>query len=111
MGSVHPRSEGSIIGQWREALRQSQADAARGDYANAILRLEQALHEARGLAHSCTELLLPKSWGLLGTWYYHSGDHDKGRAITAEARDYCQRIGDREGVEIYTRYLSVMDLS
>lgn len=100
-----------IAGRWRDALRESQADAARGDYASAIRRLEQVLLDASGMAEAATEMLLPKTWGLLGTLYYHAGDHDKGRAITAEARDYCERIGDREGVETYTRNLSVMELS
>jgi hypothetical protein len=111
MGSFDRRPEAHIVGLWREALRASQEDAARGDYAQAIARLEQVLLDASAVADTATERLLPRTWGLLGTWYYHSGDHDRGRAITAEARDYCERIGDREGVETYTRNLSVMDLS
>ena len=111
MGSSDRRPETDLIARWRDALRASRDEAARGEYSTAITRLERILAAVSGGVGSGTNALLPRTWGLLGTLYYHAGDHDKARAITAEARDYCERIGDREGVETYTRTLSVMDLS
>jgi hypothetical protein len=104
-------AEENLVMEWQHAFLESQADASRGDYAMAIARLERILVQMNGMAGPAADRWLPKTWGLLGTLYYHAGDRDKARAVTAEARAHCERLGDRRGVETYTRNLSVMDLS
>jgi hypothetical protein len=47
--------------------------------------------------------------GLLGTTYYKPGDKGKARACTLTAKDYCERIGDQEGVKMYTDNLRIID--
>jgi len=109
MARLHGRPENNILMLWQNAVLESQADAVRGEYSSAITRLEHMLHQVDEISGPGVDHLLPKTYGLLGTLYFHAGDRERARTITVEARDYCRRIGDREGVETYTRNLSVMD--
>lgn len=104
---VGPPQDNFLI-QWQEAFVAAEAAAAAGDYLGAIAGLEPFVDEARGMTGSGPDHLLPKTYGLLGMLYYRNGNDDDAREWTLKARDYCERIGDREGVNIYTNNLAVL---
>jgi hypothetical protein len=101
-------SETNEIMLW-QALLEAESDAARGDYSSGIRRVEQALERARGLTGDGVDDLVPKSYGLLGTLYYRAGKRDAAREFTLQAKAYCERTGDREGAQIYTNNLDVIN--
>jgi tetratricopeptide (TPR) repeat protein len=105
---VGPLEENVII-LWQKAFAAAAADAASGNYASAIRNLEDALEKAEGLTGTGVDDLLPKTYGLLGTLNYQAGNRDRARAFTLKAKAYCERIGDRQGVDIYASNLSVID--
>ena len=112
-GSLMARLQGppkeNILILWQEAFVAAEADAARGDYDSAIRRLEQTLEKVGGLTGPGIDHLLPKTLGLLGTLHYRAGDRDQAHEFTLKAKAYCERIGDREGAEIYARNLTTID--
>ena len=112
-GSLMARLQGppetNELIRWQESFLAAEADAARGDYRSAIRRLEQTLDEAEGLTGAGPDHLLPKTYGLLGTLNHRAGDRNRAHDFTVKAKEYCERIGDQEGVEIYTRNLRIID--
>ena len=109
MAQLEGPPEGNILVAWQQAFLAAQADADRGQFASAITILEQMLERTRGITGTGVDDLLPKTYGLLGTAYYRAGDKEQARAFTLKAREYCARIGDHEGAEIYSRNLNTID--
>lgn len=94
---------------WQEALVAAQAEVDRGNHSAAIPILEGALKYADGLVGNALDAYLPKHYGLLGHAYFLAGNRESARTYTIRARNYCERIGDREGVVIYTSNLARID--
>ncbi|HET9360000.1 MAG TPA: hypothetical protein VFO58_09625 [Vicinamibacterales bacterium] len=109
MAQIQGPPEQNILVQWRESLLASEADATNGDYSSAIRRLEQILEDVNGLKGQGVDQLLPQTYGLLGSVHYRAGHRDQARQFTLMAKDYCERMGDPEGTEIYARNLSIID--
>jgi hypothetical protein len=99
----------NIIITWQNALRSALSEANKGSYTSAILILEDIMERTRGLTGSGVDSLLPKTYGMLGGAYCRTGDRDIGRAYTVQAKEYCERIGDVEGVEVYAKHLRIID--
>lgn len=112
-GSLMARLQGppetNFLMLWQDALLAAQADAAGGEYDSAIRRLEQTLEKVEGLTGPGVDHLLPKTLGLLGTLHYRAGHREQAHEFTLKAKACCERIGDREGAEIYARNLSTID--
>jgi hypothetical protein len=103
-----PREENIII-SWQNAFLAAEAEASSGNYASAIRLLEDMLERVKGVTGSGVDDLLPKTYGLLGTLYYRAGDATVARSYTVKAKEYCERIGDDEGVKTYTSNLRTID--
>lgn len=109
MAQLQGQPEENVLLSWQNALLAAQADANAGNDSSAIRALEQALEDTKGLTGTGVDDLLPQTYGLLGTSYYRAGNKDRARAFTLKAKEYCVRIGDGEGIEIYTRNLDTID--
>jgi hypothetical protein len=109
MARLLGREGDNILTAWQNALRSALTDSTSGHYMSAIHILEDMLERTRGLTGSGVDDLLPKTYGLLGTVYYLGGHRDTGRAYTVKAKEYCERIGDVEGVEVYSTHLRNID--
>jgi len=112
-GSLMARLQGppekNTLILWQEAFVAAEAGAAVGDYASAIRRLDQTLEKVGGLTGPAIDHLLPKTLGPLGTLHYRAGNREEAHEFTLKAKAYCERIGDREGAEIYARNLSTIN--
>ncbi len=112
-GSLMARLQGppeqNVLLQWQESLLAAEADAATGNYTSAITRLEHTLEEVAGSTGQGVDQLLPKTYGLLGTLHHRAGHRDQAHQYTVMAKDYCERVGDQEGTEIYARNLSIIN--
>jgi hypothetical protein len=95
----------NILIEWQDALRSALTDSTGGHYMSSIRILEGMIERTSGLKGSGVDGLLPKTYGLLGTVYYLAGHRDTGRTYTEKAKEYCERIGDVEGVEVYATHL------
>jgi hypothetical protein len=109
MAQLQGQPAENILVRWQKAFLAAQTDANAGKYSSAIRLLEQALEDASGMTGSGVDDLLPKTYGLLGTLYHRAGNKERARALTLKARELCVRIGDDEGVEIYTSNLDAID--
>jgi len=109
MAQLQGQPQKNVVASWQNAFLAAQADVDAGNVSAAIRVLEQTLEEAKGLTGTAVDHLLPKTFGLLGTSYYRAGNKEMARAFTLKAREYCVRIGDEEGIEVYTRNLSTID--
>ena len=97
---------------WGEALITAQAEVDRQNHIEAIRILEEALKYADGITTgTARDEYLPKHYGLLGTAYFFAGNRESARTYTVKAKNYCERINDREGVAIYTSNLARIDLA
>jgi anti-anti-sigma regulatory factor len=103
----HPRDNTLIL--WREALVAGQAAVDRGNHAEAIRILEDALKFGDGIIGTALDAYMPKHYGLLGHAYFLAGNLESARTHTIKARNYCERMNDREGVAIYTSNLARID--
>jgi tetratricopeptide (TPR) repeat protein len=103
------KPEENVLVSWQNAFLAAQADENAGNHASAIATLEQILEKISGLTGTAVDDLLPKTYGLLGTAYYRAGDRERARAATSRARDLCVRVADREGVQIYTANLHMIE--
>jgi tetratricopeptide (TPR) repeat protein len=99
----------NVLVLWREALITAQAEVDCQNYLEAIRILEEALNYADGLEGTGRDDYLPKHYGLLGTTYFLAGNRESARTYTVKAKNYCERIGDREGMAIYTGNLARID--
>jgi hypothetical protein len=93
---------------WQRAFMAANAEMEEHP-AEAIRIMEAALKQADGLAGPDVESLWAKSYGLLGLAYYRTGNRESARTFTVKARNACSRIGDAEGVAIYTSNLTTID--
>ena len=109
MARLLGREGDNILIEWQNALRRAWTDATSGHYMSAIHILEDMVERTRGLTGSGIDNLLPKTYGLLGTVYYLAGHRDTGRTYTVQAKEYCERIGDAEGIEVYSTHLRNID--
>jgi len=106
---VLARPEDDVLRPWGNAYLAAQADVEARDYASAIKSLEQVLERNAEVAGTGVDDLRAKSWGMLGIAYFRAGNKEQARACTLKARDLCARIGDDEGIEIYTEHLKIID--
>jgi hypothetical protein len=102
-----PRDNVLIL--WGEALIAAQAEVDRQNHIEAIRILEEALKYADGLTGTGRDEYLPKHYGLLGTAYFWAGNRESARTYMVKAKNYCERVNDREGVAIYTSNLARID--
>ena len=109
MARLQGPPEKNILILWQEAFVAAEAEAAGGDYDLAIGRLDQTLEKVGGLTGPAIDHLLPKTLGLLGTLHYRAGNREEAHKFTLKAKVYCERIGDREGAEIYAVTLRTID--
>ena len=99
----------NIVVSWQKALSAAQGEARDGNYAAAIELLDDILDRTKELKGSAVDDLLPKTYGLLGTLYYSAGDINSARIYTLKAKEYCERIGDVEGVNVDRTNLQTID--
>jgi hypothetical protein len=99
----------NVLIRWGDALAAGQAEIHCGNHTKAIPILEDALKYAEGLTGTALDEILPKHYGLLGHAYFLAGNRESARTFTVKARNYCERIGDQEGVAIYTSNLAHID--
>jgi hypothetical protein len=99
----------NIIITWQNALKSALGDATSGHYMSAIHILEDMIERAKGLTGSGVDDLLPKTYGMLGSAYYRAGHRGAGRTYMVKAKEYCERIGDVEGVDVYSKHLRTID--
>jgi len=101
--------EENVLVFWRDAFLAAQADENAGNHASAIKTLEQILEKTIGLTGTAVDDLLPKTYGLLGTAYHRAGHKERAHAATSRAKELCARVNDREGVQIYTANLQMIE--
>ncbi len=101
--------EENVLVSWQNALLAAQADENAGNHASAIKTLEQILEKSSGLTGTGVDDLLSKTYGMLGMVYYRAGHKELARAATSRAKELCARVDDREGVQIYTVNLQMIE--
>jgi hypothetical protein len=100
---------GNDLIAWQEAFLAAEADAAGGKLSSAIRRLDVILEKSAGMTGTGVDHILPRTYGLLGTLNYRAGNQREAREFTLKAKEYCERIGDHEGAEIYRKNLAIID--
>jgi tetratricopeptide (TPR) repeat protein len=101
--------EENVLVSWQNAFLAAQVDENAGNHASAIKTLEEILEKTNGLTGTAVDDLLPKTYGLLGTAYYRAGHKERACAATSRAKELCARVDDREGVQIYTANLQMIE--
>jgi hypothetical protein len=99
----------NVLVLWGEALIAAQAEVDCQNHIEAIRILEEALKYADGLTGTGRDEYLPKHYGLLGTAYFLAGNRESARTYTVKAKNYCERVHDREGAAIYASNLARID--
>jgi tetratricopeptide (TPR) repeat protein len=103
-----PAGKNPVV-SWQNAISAAQAAMDTADHSSAISLLEKALEDSKGLTGTAVDDLLPKTYGLLGAAYLRAGNNEKARSFTLKAKEYCVRVGDAQGTEIYTKNLETID--
>ena len=81
-------------------------DAHRAD--EAVKLLTTLLAEIDNTSGSGGTHFRPRVLGTLGIALHHAGDTARAVKVTREARELCEKAGDRKGVEAYTQNLDAM---
>jgi tetratricopeptide (TPR) repeat protein len=101
-------SSDNPIPRWRNTRAAAQQRIAEGRFSQAIAILKELLHELDEASGSRVDDLRPKAYALLGQAHVGCGNFELGRHFTQLALDECRRLGDQEGVRIYTGQLRVI---
>lgn len=96
------------IEDWNRDIAAAQAAVEEGRHAEAATRLSALLDSMGALRGSAVDFYRPRVLGKLGIAFYQAGNPERARQLTREARDFCQRIGDEDGVTAYTANLEMM---
>lgn len=96
------------IEEWHRDIAAAQAAVEEGRHAAAAAILSALLASMSTLRGSAVDFYRPRVLGKLGIAFYHAGRPDRARELTREARDFCRRIGDEDGVQAYSANLETM---
>ena len=105
MAALTGPPEANPILKWQAALRQARGlmDDLRYDDARAVLA--DALIDARGMAGTGVDTLLPVTHGHLAEAYFHAGRAAEAVPHLGHALAACERTGDADGVAAYLESL------
>ena len=98
----------SPVETWNEQISTAAALSAQGRFDEASRVLSALNEQLAALRGSAVDFYRPRVLGKLGVALYHAGDTFRGRSVTREARDLCERLGDEEGVQAYDANLRNM---
>jgi len=99
------------VQRWGPILASANQLVDSGGYDEAVQLLEGILNEMEGVSGPIVEDLRPKATGLLGIAQFRKGNLGPARRFTREALAECRKIGDAEGIRIYTEHLEIIALS
>lgn len=108
MNSLRGDPVANPIDQWNGEMATAQRLSDEGRYADAAATLSAVLAAMEGVRGSAIDFYRPRLLGKLGVALYLAGDVTRAREVTAEARDFCESIGDEEGVTAYRTNLENM---
>jgi hypothetical protein len=94
-------ADNPIIG-WRRDLEAAQSLIDSDRAAQAVELLHAALAKTSMLRGSAVDTYRPRTYGMLGVAYFHTGDHLKAVEFTREAKVRCEELGDEDGVATYS---------
>jgi hypothetical protein len=99
------------VQRWGPILDSANHLVDSGSYDEAVQLLKGILNEMEGVSGPIVEDLRPKANGLLGIVQFRKGNLGPARRLTEEALAECRKIGDAEGIRIYTEHLEIIALS
>lgn len=108
MNSLRGDPVANPIDQWNAEVAAAQRLSDAGQHADAAAMLSALLEAMDGVRGSAIDFYRPRVLGKLGVALYLAGDVDRAREVTAAARDFCESIGDEEGVATYRTNLENM---
>jgi hypothetical protein len=93
---------------WNEQMAIAASLSEQGRFAEATRVLESLADRMGQLRGSAVDFYRPRVLGKLGIVLYQTGDIDRARQMTRQARDLCDQLGDEEGVQAYETNLANM---
>ncbi len=93
---------------WNRDIAAAQALANQGRHADAAAMLSALADSMKPIRGSAVDFYRPRVLGKLGVALFQSGNAERALEVTREARDFCEQIGDEEGVKAYTANLEAM---
>jgi hypothetical protein len=86
---------------WNEQIAIASALSEQGRFTDAAQVLSLLSDRLAMLRGSAVDFYHPRVLGKLGIALYQSGEISRGRDVTRQARDLCEKLGDEEGVQAY----------
>jgi hypothetical protein len=110
---IHQLSGGANnpIERWTSAFAKADQLVKAGRYDEAAVLLRPCMPEIQHASGSGVDEMRPKMYGLMGRVLFACGDTEEGKRFMQMALDDCRRVGDDEGVRVYTFNLRVMAAS
>jgi hypothetical protein len=110
---IHQLSGGANnpIERWTSAVAKANRLVEAGQYDDAAALLRPCVPEIQQASGSGVDEIRPKMYGLMGKALFACGDTEEGKRFLQMALDDCRRVGDEEGVRVYTSNLRVMAAS
>jgi tetratricopeptide (TPR) repeat protein len=102
------RGRDNPLSEWANALERTDRLVNDGKAAEAIPILRASLDQIRSASGTGVTHYYPRTLGRLGLALSQVGDKDEAIRLTREARDFCRRSGDAEGVRTYALNLEAM---
>lgn len=93
---------------WNEQIAIATALSEQERFTDAAQVLSVLADRLAMMRGSAVDFYRPRVLGKLGIALYQSGEINRGRETTSQARDLCQQLGDEEGVQAYDANLRNM---
>jgi Arc/MetJ-type ribon-helix-helix transcriptional regulator len=102
-------SAANPLERWRSSTAIAQQLIDAGEYRSAANLIRDILPELEESSGTAVDDLRPKAYGLLAKALFGYGEGADAKVFMQRALDDCRRVGDEEGVRIYTSNLRVID--
>ena len=86
---------------WNEQIAIAAALSEQERFTDAAQVLSVLADRLALIRGSAVDFYRPRVLGKLGIALYQSGEINRGREVTKEARDICEQLGDDDGVQAY----------
>lgn len=94
---------------WNEQIAVAAALSEQQRFAETAQVLSTLADRLSTLRGSAVDFYRPRVLGKLGIALYQSGETERAREVTRQARDLCKQLGDDEGVQAYETSLQNMN--